>query len=148
MKVIQTDFKERLRLRGLKLTPQRLAIVRELSSTKSHPSAEWIYNRVKREQPTISLATVYKTLESLKKAGMVTKVCTHSDSRRYDWDVSPHPHLCCTGCGKVEDLVEVEIAALFHTEAEASRKTGYEILKGCFTLYGRCPDCRHRESAN
>ncbi|MDY7029991.1 MAG: transcriptional repressor, partial [Spirochaetota bacterium] len=87
MKKNETDFKEKLRSKGLKLTPQRLAIYRELSSTRSHPSAEWIYKRVKKEQPTISLATVYKTLESLQKAGMVAQVCTHSNSKHYDWEV-------------------------------------------------------------
>ena len=87
---------EMLKSQKLKVTPQRLAIFHMLYNTKSHPSAETIYNSLQETHPTMSLATVYKTLDALAKAGLVQQLHLGEDSFRYDATASSHPHIIFT----------------------------------------------------
>ena len=93
-----------LREKGFKVTPQRLAIYNMLASTQSHPNAEMIFNELQALYPTMSLATVYKTMEILKEIGLVKVLNAGEDSFRYDADTSDHPHVRCMSCGQVEDV--------------------------------------------
>ena len=93
----------KLRDNGFKVTPQRLAICKILFSRKDHPSAEDIHDEIKKEYPTISLATIYKTLHLLEKFRLVTELGFHEGSIRYDPDTRPHINLVCTKCGKITD---------------------------------------------
>ncbi|MBW1744591.1 MAG: transcriptional repressor [Deltaproteobacteria bacterium] len=97
-------FETRCRREGLKLTHQRLEIFRELASTYDHPSANTIYQRVQTRIPTISLDTVYRTLLTFEDCGLVARVPAFDDQARFDADLSPHQHLACTECKRVEDL--------------------------------------------
>jgi len=97
-------FVARCRKAGLAVTPQRLAIFRRLAATDRHPSAEELHAAVRREMPTLSLATVYKTLDALAGIGAVRPVSRLGARGRWDANLEPHHHLVCTSCGTVTDV--------------------------------------------
>jgi Fur family peroxide stress response transcriptional regulator len=89
---------------GLKLTHQRLEIFRELISTDDHPSAERVHKRVQARIPSISLDTVYRTLSTFERHGLIDKVCVFEDRARFCGDPGPHYHLFCTSCKSIADF--------------------------------------------
>ena len=93
--MMDRDITALLREKGFKVTPQRLAIYSALSGTKEHPSAEMHFNQLQPHYPTMSLATVYKTIEILRELELVQVLNTGEDSFRYDADTSNHPHIRC-----------------------------------------------------
>src|SRR5436309_16043377 len=99
-------FVAQCRAAGLAVTPQRLAIFRHLATTDSHPSAEELHATVRRELPTLSLATVYKTLDTLATVGAVRPVSRLGARGRWDGNVTSDHHLVCTVCGRVADVAE------------------------------------------
>jgi Fe2+ or Zn2+ uptake regulation protein len=89
----------------LRKTPQRVAIVRAFVDDTSHPTAQQIFDRLRRQMPTMSFATVYNTLAALERAGVCrTLRLSHDDSARFDPMVEPHDHAVCDGCGTVIDV--------------------------------------------
>ena len=130
-----------LRDQGFKVTPQRLAIYQALASTKSHPSAEMIFNELQPLYPTMSLATVYKTIDILRELGLVQILNAGEDSFRYDARTDNHSHIRCTSCGRVDDLENVDDSQF--TDQIAS-KTPYHITGQQFYFYGVCPDCQKK----
>jgi len=131
---------EKYRDKGLKLTPQRLAILEYLDGNKSHPSAEDIYASVRQKYPTMSFATVYNTLEALRKKGKVLELTIDDERRRYDPDVSTHHHLICTDCRKIVDIEDV-----FSISVPEEQKCSYEVTGNHIEFYGVCPDCKGKE---
>jgi Fur family peroxide stress response transcriptional regulator len=127
---------EKYRNKGLKLTPQRLAILEYLDSNQEHPSAESIYEETKKQYPTMSFATVYKTIETLKKRGDLLELVIDSGRRRYDPDTSPHHHFICTGCKKI-----IDVNADFSLAVPDELKGSFEITGSHITFYGRCKEC-------
>ena len=99
----------RCRARGVKLTPQRLAIFEYLARHPRHPTAEEIYRDVLARYPTLSFATVYKTLELLAEMGEVRTVIVDELRRRYDANTEPHQHAVCRQCRRIVDVREEEI---------------------------------------
>ena len=95
-----------LRDEGLRLTHQRLEVVREIAATDEHPDVETVYRGVRSRVPTISLDTVYRTLRTLENRGLVTRVNATSGPARYDANLEPHHHFVCTRCGMVRDVVD------------------------------------------
>ena len=93
-----------LREKGLKVTPQRIAVYNMLLGTTAHPNAEMIYKTLEPTNPTMSLATVYKTLDFFKQLGLVQELNVGESSSRYDAVVRCHPHTVCRICGRVDDL--------------------------------------------
>ena len=89
---------------GLKLTPQRLAIVRELATDESHPTAQELWDRLRPTMPTMSFATVYNTLAALSSAGLCAAMSLQPGSGRFDPNMEPHDHVVCDACGAVRDL--------------------------------------------
>ena len=133
------ELVDKLRARGYRLTPQRVAVLRILSQSTSHPSVEQVYEQIKAEFPTTSLATVYKTITLLKEIGEVLEL-SWDGSNRYDGNKSyPHPHLICTVCGAIQDL---EAAALDEAIRHVARGSEYEIVSHRLDLYGVCPCCQ------
>src|SRR6266542_2675340 len=94
---------EHCREAGMNVTPQRIAIYRALLKSEDHPTPEMLYRDVSREMPSLSLATIYKTLDSLSAIGLVRSVDLDSDKRRYDANDDAHHHLVCSACGKIRD---------------------------------------------
>lgn len=98
------ELKELCKATGLKLTSQRVEILRELARAKDHPSAETLYRRVRHQLPGVSLDTVYRTLGTFEKLELVDKLHVSQEHGRYDADRSPHQHLVCRVCKSIEDL--------------------------------------------
>jgi Fur family peroxide stress response transcriptional regulator len=96
----------------LSVTPQRLAIYEAVMVDNSHPSPESVYQRIHLENPTISLATVYKTLETFERHGIISLVTTLHNTVRYDSLTHRHHHIVCTRCQKVMDLQDSELDAI------------------------------------
>lgn len=136
----------KLKERDFRLTPQRLAIVKFLASSKEHPTVEEIYERIRRQFSTTSLATIYKTVTLLKSMGEVLALGFGDERKRYDGNnPSPHPHLTCVNCRKIIDL---ENGVLTELSAELGKKTGYRIVNLRVDFYGVCPSCQeHQETA-
>lgn len=97
-------FVERCREIGMRVTPQRVAVFRELAATGEHPAAQAIYERVKENMPSISLDTVYRTLSRLEAEGMVANVGTTNGKARYDAKTESHYHFVCRHCNRVIDV--------------------------------------------
>ncbi len=130
----------RLKKEGFRVTPQRLAVLRTLAVSEDHPSVETIYERVKPDFPTTSLATIYKTVNLLKELGEVVELDFSEKSNRYDGNKPyPHPHLICTRCKRI---VDPDMATLADLSEELAKKTGYEIVTHRLDFYGICPRCQ------
>ncbi len=134
-KALET-FIERCRKAGLKITPQRIAVYEILLNTRSHPSVEEIYEEVKKRYPFVSLATVYRTVETLEQMGLAKKICYWGNSARYDANMKDHHHMICVRCGVIKD-VHVDVTIDIPEEIEGFRTTGYSV-----NVYGVCPSCR------
>ena len=130
----------KLKERYFRLTPQRLAVLKILAEDETHPTVAQIFEEVKKEFPTTSLATVYKTLILLKEVSEVLELGFPDGSNRYDgYKPFPHPHMICTKCKKI---VDPELTSLRDLNKEMSRKTGYQIMYHRMDFFGLCPDCR------
>jgi Fur family peroxide stress response transcriptional regulator len=133
----------KLRERGHRLTPQRIAVLRILAASEGHPSVEQIYERVKADFPMTSLATIYKTVTLLKEMGEVLELGFSDGSNHYDGNKPyPHPHLICTRCG---NIVDPEVATLSELHQDVARSTGYRILSHRLDFLGVCPQCQEKE---
>lgn len=130
-----------LRDNGCKVTPQRLAVYDMLSHTTEHPTAEMIYQKVKEQYPTMSFATVYKSVEIFSKLGVIQVLNTGEDSFRYDAETSEHPHIKCTKCGRVNDVSHLDARAV---ESLVENETGFKVNGHQFYFYGICPDCQKK----
>jgi Fur family peroxide stress response transcriptional regulator len=98
------DFEKICRDNGLKLTHQRIEILRVLASHEEHPSAEKIYKRLISKFPTISLDTVYRTLLTFEKLGIISRVQVLDDRGRFDANLDLHHHMICTKCKSITDF--------------------------------------------
>lgn len=132
---------EKLKANNLKVTPQRLAIYSLLSKTDKHPSAETIYNELKETYPTMSLATVYKTLSSLKLANLIQELNVGEDSFRYDANTEFHTHIICTKCNRVFDFHSPHL--LENIKKDIESKTDFNILHEQVYFFGTCKDCKN-----
>jgi Fe2+ or Zn2+ uptake regulation protein len=135
-------FVARCRAAALAVTPQRLAIFRELAATDRHPSAEELHAAVRRQMPTLSLATVYKTLDTLAVIGAVRPVSRLGARGRWDANLDPHHHLVCTGCGDVSDVAEPALDAAAAPARRAAARHGFAAAGHAVEIFGRCAACR------
>jgi Fe2+ or Zn2+ uptake regulation protein len=136
------NLMQQLRERRIAVTPQRLAVMRALQSRRDHPTADLIYQEVRRHLPAISFNTVYKTLEILCQRGMVIKVNPLHAVARYDGVTGHHAHLICRQCHQIIDLdwEASEVPAL-----PAADLHGFQIEHPSLTFWGVCPGCQRRE---
>ena len=126
----------------LRQSHQRDMIYNYLISTKEHPSAEMIYEELKRVEPTLSLGTVYRNLKLLEELGMVKRVTSVNNVERYDACCSDHAHFVCTCCKKVIDITgEKEMMVNKFKELNDA----YSVSRICLTLEGLCPECKERK---
>jgi Fur family peroxide stress response transcriptional regulator len=125
-----------------RMTPQRLAIIKILISSESHPSVDEIYNEVMKLFPTTSLATVYKTITLLKELNEVLELGFPDGRNRYDGNKPyPHPHAICTKCKKILDP---EISSVHELSEEMRQKTGFVISSHRLDFFGLCPECQRK----
>jgi len=131
------ELTEAFRRRGLKVTPQRQAIFRALHDNPEHPTAESVYDTVRADMPTISLRTVYQTLNDLAAMGELQQLSLGPGSARFDPNGVAHHHLVCDGCGKVLDVYldtsDVELAP--------DARHGFTVTATEVVFRGRCADC-------
>lgn len=131
-----------LRASGLRLTHQRLEVVRELAGSDDHPDAERIYRAVRQRIPTISLDTVYRTLATLSDLGLVKRVALTPGPARYDADTSGHHHFVCTRCGLIRDVEDEELDAVRAPRGTASLGSVESVE---VQLRGICTACLNKE---
>ncbi|GBC83399.1 Peroxide operon regulator [bacterium HR10] len=144
IKTKMAQFVEHCRARGLSVTPQRLAIYHALITSMRHPSAEDIYKRIRRQYPTISLATVYKTLETLEQEGLISKVTPLHETARYDANRTRHHHLICVKCHAIEDF---STEALEQLQLPREVVGDWRVLDYTVQVLGVCRECQKRERA-
>jgi len=127
----KTDwFANRCREMGLKVTPQRIAVYRELLKTDEHPSAEALHKKVKKIFPNISLDTVNRTLLTLDEIGAAQVVEGSGDAKRYDADTAEHQHFKCVKCKRIIDFHhkpfdDIKLPAYIERKFKVLRKTVY-----------------------
>ena len=131
---------EKYRKAGLKLTPQRLAILKFLEGNTSHPSADEIFKAVKREYPTISFSTVYNTIDALKKRGEIMELTIDPAKRHYDPNTTPHHHVVCVECGRIGDVFDEEVDA----KIEVPPLSGFRITGWHIDFSGVCSECEQK----
>ena len=131
------ELAELFRARGLKVTPQRSCIFDVLNGNAVHPTAESIFDVARVKMPTLSLKTVYQTLNDLAAMGEIQLLDLGTGSTRFDPNVDAHHHLVCTECGKVRDL-HLQFADL---EVPARRRQGFVIGSAEVVFRGLCDSC-------
>ena len=136
---MEKKITELLRSKGFKVTPQRLAVYEVLANTKEHPNAEMIFSSLQASYPTMSLATVYKTIDILKEIGLVQILNAGEDSFRYDADTSSHAHIRCIECGRVDDIFDLDTEKF---AGAIEKDTRYRLVGQQFYFYGICPACQ------
>lgn len=131
--------------RGLKFTHQRYLVYRAMVATTAHPSAETVWRWVRDEAPSISLDTVYRTLAALERKKLVVRVPGDAGEGRFDANLTPHHHLLCLGCGRIDDftMAGVGIADLPPSTADWGRIDNVQIV-----VRGLCRACLERQRTN
>jgi Fe2+ or Zn2+ uptake regulation protein len=130
-----------LKRAGLKLTPQRIAIVRELADDLTHPTAQALFDRLRPAFPTMSFATVYNTLDTLTRCGL-TDALNLGGAIRFDPNTEPHHHAVCDACGAIHDIPieRIDLAALEQSDRPPSI-IGFKVLREQRTYRGLCHQC-------
>ena len=132
---------KKLRENNHKLTPQRLAVAKILARSDGHPNVEKIYERLRDDFPTMSLATVYRNVMLLKSLGEVLEIGFPDGSNRYDGNKPyPHPHVLCVECQK---LIDPDLSGIKDMTQEVADETGFKILTYRLDFFGICRDCMH-----
>ena len=122
---------------------KRDAILSCLRQTDEHPSAEWVYTKLKAEYPDISLGTVYRNLNLFKEQGLITSLGTDNGVDRLDGNSAPHVHYICNGCGRVLDLPRLQVPADLTSAAE--RDSGGRVDSFQLTFSGICTNCQNQD---
>lgn len=137
------DFlKEKFSNAGIKLTPQRIEIFRAVCGTDSHPSAETIYHELKKKMPSISLDTVYRTMATFEKTGIVNRVSALDRQSRFDANMDMHHHFVCTECGGISDFYW---PFFDNSSLPEELKTQVSIISKHIEVKGVCTKCRKKD---
>ncbi|NLB72834.1 MAG: transcriptional repressor [Firmicutes bacterium] len=137
----RTVISNTLRDAGIRPTPQRVAIYEMLRGTTSHPKAETIHEAVKCDFPSLSLNTVYDTLQTFDEAGLIRKLAMKENISRYDGNPAPHGHFVCARCGRVQDLRPSVDAELERINLMLKDKIDGRIIDCDYRFYGYCAEC-------
>lgn len=132
------DALDTLKQHGVRITPQRNAILEYLITSKSHPTADEIYRSLASTFPNISVATVYNNLRVFRKIELVKELNYGDASSRFDFATHDHYHVICEDCGTIVDF---QYPGLEEVEQLASHITGFKINSHRLEVYGVCPTC-------
>ena len=132
-----------LREHGVRMTPQRQAILEYLVTEHSHPTADDIYKALAGRFPNMSVATVYNNLRVFKEVGLVQEMNYGDASSRFDFVTSKHYHIICDACGTVVDF---NYPVLDEIEAVAAQLTGFKVDRHRLEGYGTCPTCQAQQT--
>ncbi|MGM0602474.1 MAG: Fur family transcriptional regulator [Bacillota bacterium] len=127
--------------KNTRMTKQRKAILRVLKNTKSHPTADWIYEQVKKEIPNISLGTVYRNLNVLSELGKIQILDYGSTYSRYDGNPENHYHFRCEKCGKVFDI---HVDLFDDINKIVNEETAFQVNEHRLEFTGLCPECQNK----
>jgi len=130
---------EKFRGLGLKLTPQRIAIMQYLDGNTEHPSADVIYKSLTKKYPTMSMATVYNTLEVLTNRGYIRELTIETQKKRFDPNTEHHNHLMCMACKKI-----VDVRSVIKVHLPPEEQGDFEIIGHHIEFYGFCPTCKKK----
>lgn len=132
---------ERLKSSGVRITPQRHAVLEYLIEAEIHPTADDIYKALEGKFPNMSVATVYNNLRVFKDIGLVKELTYGDASSRFDYNTTKHYHVICESCGKIVDF---HYPSLDEVEALAETVTGFKVSHHRLEIYGTCPDCKEK----
>lgn len=133
------DALDTLKNTGVRITPQRHAILEYLIQSMTHPTADDIYKALEGKFPNMSVATVYNNLRVFREAGLVKELTFGDASSRFDFATHDHYHMMCESCGKIVDF---HYPGLDEIEHFASHVTGYKVNSHRLEVYGTCPSCQ------
>ena len=143
MKLRLDQMLSKLKEHDFRLTPQRLAVLKVLAVSDGHPTVERIYETVRAEFPTTSIATIYKTVNLLKQLDEVLELGFPDGSNRYDGNKPyPHPHVICTKCNKI---IDPNLGSFKDLTNEVIQETGFQIRNHRVDFFGTCRDCQNRK---
>ncbi|RFA36045.1 transcriptional repressor [Virgibacillus dokdonensis] len=131
-----------LKASGVRITPQRHAVLEYLLNSMVHPTADDIYKALEGKFPNMSVATVYNNLRVLREVGLVRELTYGDSSSRFDCNTSDHYHIICNSCGKIVDF---HYPSLDEVEALAEQVTGFKVSHHRMELYGECEECQKEE---
>jgi Fe2+ or Zn2+ uptake regulation protein len=137
------ELTEVFRSQGRKVTPQRLGIFEALHGSHEHPTAESVHARVRADMPTISLRTVYQTLNDLAEMGELNHLDLGTGSSRFDPTLDPHHHLVCDRCGEVRDIH----ADFTDVEVPDDHRQGFRVSSTEIVFRGLCTHCQNAVDA-
>ncbi len=126
----------------MRLTTQRQIILEELGKVTSHPTANEVYDMVRKRLPRIGLGTVYRNLELMAETGIILKLEVGGTQKRFDATIEPHYHIRCLSCGKVDDIAIPVMSDINKTAADLSN---YQVLGHHIEFSGICSDCSNVE---
>ncbi|KAI9129074.1 Fur family transcriptional regulator [Acaryochloris sp. CCMEE 5410] len=134
----QTDrIIQKLKSKGLRVTPQRFAVYADLLARSDHPTADQILSHLNQDRPTSSQATVYNSLQALREVGLVQEILLEEGVCRYEANIEPHHHFRCQSCGAIEDIAWEQLQDLDFKELRPGLQVNhYEI-----TVHGYCNRC-------
>lgn len=125
----------------MKYSRQRELVREAVEKSSIHPTADEVYQEVRKREPTISLATVYRNLNQLSENHLIRRVVVPGDSDHFDHTLQEHEHMICTQCGGVVDIWPKSSLWEYFSGMEEVQITGYDL-----TLYGICKDCEQKQS--
>lgn len=126
----------------MRLTTQRQIILEELGKVTSHPTANEVYDMVRKRLPRIGLGTVYRNLELMAETGIILKLEVGGTQKRFDATIAPHYHIRCLSCGKVDDIELPVMSGINKTAADMSH---YQVLGHHIEFSGICSECSSTE---
>ena len=131
-----------LKSRGVRITPQRHAILEYMVQSMVHPTADEIYKALEERFPNMSVATVYNNLRAFIDVGLVRELKFGDSSSRFDYLRHDHYHIICSDCGL---MIDFEYEQLTDAEKVAAEFSGFEILNHRLEFYGICPECQMKK---
>lgn len=139
-KIIENST-QKLKESGLKVTPQRLAILEAIYALGNHPTAENIQEYIRKVHPNIATGTIYKVLDVLVENKLIRKVKTERDIMRYDGEMDHHHHLYCESCDLIEDYRDEELDQLLENYFKEKKFSGFEISEIRLQIRGEFDKC-------
>ncbi len=127
--------------KNFRQSKHRERILELLRSTNTHPTADWVYEKIKKEFTQLSLGTVYRNLSILIDMGLVKKIHYGSTFDRFEAKTEPHYHLICESCGKISDF---QMPVYDELNSKASQLTGFTIHSHKLEFFGMCEDCKQK----
>lgn len=129
-----------------RMTNQRSVILEELQRCHDHPTADEVYERVRKRLPRISMGTVYRNLDVLVSSGLIRKIGPEFPQMRFDGNTRDHYHMTCIGCGRVEDMgVPPQDDTVSQLETALGNLTKYGVFGHKLEFFGLCPECREQK---